>query len=107
MCPDLTDPANGMVVMAGSSVGDTATYSCNSGFELVGIQTVTCQADGMWSDPPPTCEPIGMKSPPYCRVIIMAFTYSKPPQNTYYTVVCKCTIMCLSCFSYIVPYFQR
>ena len=74
MCPDLTDPANGMVVMAGNSVGNTATYSCNSGFELVGAQTVTCQADGTWSDSPPTCEPIGMKSPLYCRMIIMAVT---------------------------------
>ena len=73
-CPDLTDPVNGMVVMAGNSVGNTATYSCNSGFELVGAQTVTCQADEMWSDPPPTCEPIGMKSPLYCRMIIMAVT---------------------------------
>ena len=34
-------PANGMVVMAGNLVGNTATYSCNSGFELVGAQTVT------------------------------------------------------------------
>ena len=70
MCPDLTDPANGMVVMSGTLVGNTATYSCNSGFALVGAQTVTCQANGMWSDPLPTCEPIGMKSPLYCRMII-------------------------------------
>ena len=63
-----------MVVMAGNSVGNTATYSCNSGFDLVGAQTVTCQADRTWSDSPPTCEPIGMKSPLYCRMIIMAVT---------------------------------
>ena len=77
VCPDLTDPANGMVVMAGNSVGNTATYSCDPGFELVGVQTVTCQADRTWSDPPPTCEPIGMKSPLYCRMIIMAVLYSR------------------------------
>ena len=70
-------PANGMVVMAGNLVGNTATYSCNSGFELVGAQTVTCQADRTWSDPPPTCEPIGMKSPLYCRMIIQGQLQTK------------------------------
>ena len=68
-CPDLPDHANGMVVMAGNSVGDTATYICDPGFELVGVQTPNSQADGTWSDNPPTCKPIGMKSPLYCRMI--------------------------------------
>ena len=42
MCSDLIDIVNGMVTFTGSSVGDTATYTCNSGFELVGSATVTC-----------------------------------------------------------------
>ena len=84
-CPDLTDPANGMVVMAGNLVGNTATYTCDPGFALVGAPTVTCQANGMWSDSPPTCEPIGMKSPLYCRVIIMAFTNTTDEYSTYHT----------------------
>ena len=66
VCPNLTDTANGrVVVFIGNSVGDTATYSCNPGFELVGAQTVTCQADGTWSDPPPTCQMMGKKRPLY------------------------------------------
>ena len=68
-------------MMAGNSVGNTATYSCNSDFELVGVQTVTCQADEMWSDPPPTCEQIGMKSPLYCRMMAFIYTYSKLPDH--------------------------
>ena len=64
-CSDLTDPANGMVVMAGNSIGDTASYTCNSSFGRVGVDTLTCQSDGTWSDPPPICEPIGMKNPLY------------------------------------------
>ena len=62
-CPDLTDPVNGMVLVnTGNSVGDTTTYICNSGFELVGALILTCQADGTWSNPPPTCQMMGMKS---------------------------------------------
>ena len=31
-----------MMIFFGNSVGDTATYSCNSGFELIGGDTTTC-----------------------------------------------------------------
>ena len=65
-CSNLTDPMNGRVaVMTGNSIGDTASYLCNDGFELEGALNLTCQSDGTWSDPPPTCRMIGMKSPPY------------------------------------------
>ena len=42
LCPDPADLVNGMVTFSGNSVGDTATYTCNSGFELVGNANVTC-----------------------------------------------------------------
>ena len=44
-----------MVNVTGTSVGDTATYTCNDGFELVGAMTVTCESDGEWSDDPLLC----------------------------------------------------
>ena len=100
-CSDLEDPANGRIVLSvGNSVRSFTTFLCNSGFELVGAQTLTCQADGMWSDNPPTCKPIGMKSPLYCRMIIMAVTNSKPPNHVTlnYRVIILCAIMCFSCF---------
>ena len=55
LCPDLVDPVNGMVMMTGNSVGDTATYSCDDEFSLSGVVMVTCEDDGQWSDPPPIC----------------------------------------------------
>ena len=55
MCPNLTAPDNGQVVVNGMSPGDTATYSCNTGFELEGVDTVTCEDDGVWSAEPPVC----------------------------------------------------
>ena len=55
MCPDLTAPDNGEVVVNGMASGDTATYSCDMGFELDGVNTVTCEDDGVWSVGPPVC----------------------------------------------------
>ena len=55
LCPDLSNPANGMVTVMGTSVGDTASYTCNDGFELIGSMSVTCTSDGTWSDEPPMC----------------------------------------------------
>ena len=54
-CPDLDNPGNGAVTVNGTSPGDTATYSCNTGFELEGTDTVTCGDNGTWSAGPPVC----------------------------------------------------
>ena len=56
-CGNLTDPANGQVNhTAGTTVGETGTYSCNTGYNLVGDSTRTCQATGSWSGSEPTCQ---------------------------------------------------
>ena len=56
-CGTLTDPNNGQVThTAGTTVGQTATYSCNTGYNLVGDSTRTCQAAGNWSGSTPTCK---------------------------------------------------
>ena len=55
-CGTLTDPDNGSVNQtAGVTVGQTATYSCNTGYNLVGDSIHTCQATGNWSGSEPTC----------------------------------------------------
>ena len=56
-CSTLTDPANGQVShTAGTTFRQTATYSCDTGYNLVGDSTRTCQADGIWSGSAPICE---------------------------------------------------
>ena len=58
-CGNLTHPANGQVTHSmGTTFGQTATYSCNTGYSLVGDKTHTCQAEGNWSGSAPTCEGI-------------------------------------------------
>ena len=61
LCPDPPTITNGIRTFTGNSVGDTATYSCDSGFELIGIATMTCTAAVDESSavflpvPPPEC----------------------------------------------------
>ena len=56
-CGALTDPANGQVSHPdGTTFGQTATYSCNTGYTLVGDSTRTCEATENWSGDAPTCE---------------------------------------------------
>ena len=62
MCPALTNPVNGMITFATDMTGDfefmtTATYSCDTGYVLVGGDTVRmCVSDQEWSGTAPTCE---------------------------------------------------
>ena len=54
-CGTLTNPANSQVSYTGrTTFGQTATYSCNAGYNLVGNSTRTC--DGVWSGSEPTCQ---------------------------------------------------
>jgi len=54
-CGTLTNPANSQVSYnGGTTFGQTATYSCNAGYNLVGNSTHTCE--GVWSGSEPTCQ---------------------------------------------------
>ena len=56
-CGNLTDPDNGQVNhTAGTTFGQNATYSCDTGYNLVGNSTRVCQATGNWSGSAPTCQ---------------------------------------------------
>ena len=70
-CGTLSNPANGQVNhTAGTTLGQTATYSCNTGYNLVGDNTRTCQATGTWSGSAPTCQCM------YVFITLYACTYT-------------------------------
>lgn len=59
-CSSLSNPENGNVDQtAGLTYGQTAVYSCNTGFELFGSDRVTCLESGQWSSSPPVCQITG------------------------------------------------
>ena len=55
-CGGLSNPSNGQVSITDNTVGGRATYTCNSGYDLVGIEIRFCQNDGSWSGDAPVCE---------------------------------------------------
>lgn len=54
-CPSLPDPVRGSVSLTGTQYGDTATYTCDTGYVLSGSAVRTCQSNGRWSGEIPTC----------------------------------------------------
>ena len=56
-CGNLDEPTDGAVTMSNMNVyNSVATYSCNTGYMLIGATQRTCQADGSWSGSGPTCK---------------------------------------------------
>ena len=59
-CSSLTDPNNGVLSCSlgddgAPSYEDTCSFTCNTGYELTGSDTRTCQSDGSWSGSNATC----------------------------------------------------
>ena len=49
--------------MSNVRVGDMAWYSCDYDFILNGQEQRTCEGNGTWSGPEPTCTPVGKYIP--------------------------------------------
>uniref|UniRef100_T1GE83 Sushi domain-containing protein n=1 Tax=Megaselia scalaris TaxID=36166 RepID=T1GE83_MEGSC len=64
-CPELAKPSLGSVDISGRHFGNRATYSCPVGYNVVGLQSRLCQADGNWAGAEPACkQDIFCLSPP-------------------------------------------
>lgn len=48
----------------GTYFGDIAIYWCDTGYQLLGQNTSTCQENKTWSSGPPICTPVNCSSPP-------------------------------------------
>ncbi|XP_066300831.1 CUB and sushi domain-containing protein 3-like [Branchiostoma lanceolatum] len=53
-CPLLQSPTNGGSI-GNNYYQDVKNFTCGSGYELDGLATITCQADGKWSGSVPSC----------------------------------------------------
>jgi len=59
-CSSLTNPDNGVITCSLGDDGvpsykDTCSFTCNTGYELTGSDTRTCQSDGSWSGSETMC----------------------------------------------------
>ncbi len=64
-CGSLFDPDNGMVTVTTTTFESTATYTCDTGYTLIGASTRMCGAGGSWTLMEPTC--VGM----YNNIIVI------------------------------------
>ena len=83
-CDTLSAPANGEISSSSSGrvgvgyEGDTCIFTCNTGYELTGSDTRTCQSDGSWNGSPVSC-------------IIMECPSSSLPMNSMLAESCNST----------------
>ena len=63
---------------ADASYEDTCSFTCNTGYELTGNATRTCQSDGSWSGSPVSC-------------VIMECPSSSLPMNSMLAESCSST----------------
>ena len=80
-CNSPSSPSNGRVYVNYHDVGGRATYSCNSGFRLVGSSTRTCLSDGSWSGSQPTCNCMFQYKLYFAQHYIL--NYFKPSNHRY------------------------
>jgi len=69
------------------SYEDTCSFTCNTGFELTGSDTRTCQSDGSWNGVVTSCPPLNCS-----RRIINNPTISQPSCSQAYQS--QCTLSC-------------
>lgn len=55
-CPELPDPPHGQVQLTGRQFNDLAVYTCDDGYQIIGLDQVICNSDGVWSDGQPSCK---------------------------------------------------
>ena len=60
-CSSLDNPNNGMIACSlgddgVSSYEDICSFTCNTGYELTGSDTRTCQSNGSWNGTESMCE---------------------------------------------------
>ena len=54
-CTTVDHPKSGSVSVSTDGTTSTATFTCVSGYKLVGENIITCGEDGQWSDAIPYC----------------------------------------------------
>ena len=82
VCQPVAEPHNGSVTLSGFGTGDTAVYSCDEGFGLVGQSTRFCMDDSTWCGEAPVCRS-ELTSYFIAHTMILVF-YSSLPYITIY-----------------------
>ena len=55
-CNDPGEVENAVKYGTNYRVNEEVTYVCNDKYEVVGLDTITCSANGQWEPAKPTCK---------------------------------------------------
>ena len=84
-CGSLDALSNGAVdTSSGTTFMMTATYTCNTGYTLIGANTRTCGIDGQWTPDAPTCLRTQVISNINCMFTLAVYNSCGPP-----VVICR------------------
>jgi len=62
-CGYLKEPENGQKIGSGHQYGESVSFKCNKGYNLVGSSTLTCQNNGLWTSAQPHCQIVDCRDP--------------------------------------------
>ena len=62
-CDPPVAPLNGYKNVTSQKFGDSVSFQCNQGFQMIGSASITCMATGKWSGNAPTCDVISCDPP--------------------------------------------
>jgi len=54
-CETLVTPGSGNVSYETDGTNTNALFSCSDDYAMTGSNMSTCESDGTWTEPPPTC----------------------------------------------------
>lgn len=85
-CNPIAAPTNGAVQLTNGGLWpSSATFQCDLGYVLTGSGSSTCQTDGTWSTPPPTCtgQPCATLTAPVGGTVVTANNNLYPSAATF------------------------
>ena len=72
-CGALPPVRHGRRVTNGTMFQSVANYTCDNGYNLVGVQSRTCESSAIWSGNEPMCEGTTVNNTLFLRIILVCF----------------------------------
>ncbi|XP_020788822.2 E-selectin [Boleophthalmus pectinirostris] len=91
-CPTLTEQSNLIITCDNITFGSSCSFSCATGFSLVGPKTITCTSSAEWSSSMPFCEAVQC---PAISVMENAVVNCEGDAKTKYAYGNSCSFSCL------------
>ncbi|CAL1593780.1 unnamed protein product [Knipowitschia caucasica] len=96
-CPSLPEQSHLNTTCDDLSFGSSCSFSCATGFSLVGAPTITCAASAQWNDSMPFCQAVQCPAIPKMKNTVVHCGNAK----TKYTYGNSCSFSCATGFNLV------